>query len=49
MSRDMKESCMNSVLDLIFNRKDLTLDEFDEELDNLAEYYSDLELRMSEA
>lgn len=47
MSKFMQESCQKAVLDLILNGPD-SIDEFDEELDKLAEYQSDMRMRMGE-
>ena len=48
MSRTIQEAQQRAVLDLIFNGRFDSIEEFDEELDMISEYYSDLDMRMAE-
>lgn len=43
MAKTIRESNLRSMLDLIFNEDWNSLDEFDEKLDLLAEYQSDVQ------
>ena len=46
MARTIREAQQRAVLDLILNGNFDSIEEFDEELDKIAEYYADLEMRM---